>query len=77
MNTVSLYLSMVGREDLMLKLVAQRGPLGINVDAILWHDYMGMYVREPMSLLSLYFSFMIQLKPAQENPNYKNLEAEI
>lgn len=23
----------------MLKLVDQRGPLGVNVDAVLWHDY--------------------------------------
>ena len=35
---------MVGKEDIMVKVVAQRGPLGVNVNSILWHDYVSEYV---------------------------------
>ena len=27
----------------MVKVVAQRGPLGVNVNSILWHDYVSEY----------------------------------
>ena len=29
----------------MVKVVAQRGPLGVNVNSILWHDYVSEYFR--------------------------------
>ena len=25
----------------MVHIVAQKGPLAVNVDAVLWHDYIG------------------------------------
>ena len=25
----------------MVQIVAQKGPLAVNVDAVLWHDYIG------------------------------------
>ena len=37
--------SMVGREDLMLRVLAQKGPLAVNVDALSWHDYIGGVVQ--------------------------------
>jgi len=37
--------SLVGHEDVMVKVVAQRGPLGVNVNSILWHDYVGGIIQ--------------------------------
>ena len=28
-------------EEFMVQVVAQKGPLAVNVDAVLWHDYIG------------------------------------
>lgn len=37
--------SLAGSEDIMVKVVAQRGPLGVNVNSILWHDYVGRKIQ--------------------------------
>ena len=39
--------SLANHEDVMVKLVAQRGPLGVNVNSILWHDYIGKMQSNP------------------------------
>lgn len=31
----------------MLKVVDQKGPLSVNVDAVLWHDYVGRLSAQP------------------------------
>jgi len=37
--------SLKGREYLLLQVLAQKGPLAVNVDAMLWHDYIGGVVQ--------------------------------
>ena len=32
---------LVGSEKLMLRVLNQKGPLSVNVDAVQWHDYVG------------------------------------
>ena len=34
-----------GREHIMLQVLAQKGPLAVNVDALSWHDYVGGVVQ--------------------------------
>ena len=33
--------SLVGHEHVMVQVVAQKGPLAVNVNSVLWHDYVG------------------------------------
>lgn len=41
--------SLVGRENLMIQVLSQKGPLGVNVDAIFWRDYIGGVIQHHCS----------------------------
>ena len=51
----------MGHEDVMLHIIHQKGPLGINVDAVLWHDYIGESFLSH-SLVLLMIEILAQLK---------------
>ncbi len=56
--TVDFFSSMIGKEDIMLKVLAQRGPLGVNVNSIQWHDYIGEVFSRKFLVISLAFQFL-------------------
>ena len=40
-------------EEFMVQIVAQKGPLAVNVDAVLWHDYIGEVFFDKSRILQI------------------------
>eukprot|EP00794_Sanderia_malayensis_P007270 gene7270-8081_t len=45
--------TMVGRENIMLRVLAQRGPWGVNVNSVQWHDYISGIIQRHCSDLTM------------------------